>query len=69
VLGRDIRPHGRTIRPRGILRQQQLRAGRPDNERIILVLASGVCRFVSGGGTLTLAGLRVNYACENDGYL
>lgn len=43
--------------------------GGPDIEPIILVLANGARCSFAGGGTLTLAGQRLNYGCDNGGYL
>jgi len=43
--------------------------GGPDIEPIILVLANGARCSFAGGGTATLAGQRLNYGCDNGGYL
>ncbi|MEH0542711.1 hypothetical protein QA802_06360 [Streptomyces sp. B21-105] len=43
--------------------------GGPDIEPIILVLANGAHCSFAGGGTATLAGQRLNYGCDNGGYL
>ncbi|MGW3130671.1 serine/threonine-protein kinase [Streptomyces sp. NPDC001123] len=43
--------------------------GGPDIEPIILVLVNGARCSFAGGGTATLAGLRLNYGCDNGGYL
>ncbi|MEU0337701.1 serine/threonine-protein kinase [Streptomyces bobili] len=43
--------------------------GGPDIEPIILVLANDAHCSFAGGGTATLAGQRLNYGCDNGGYL
>nr|WP_200420273.1 serine/threonine-protein kinase [Streptomyces sp. NBRC 14336] len=43
--------------------------GGPDIEPIILVLTNGARCSFAGGGTATLAGQRLNYGCDNGGYL
>lgn len=43
--------------------------GGPDIEPITLVLAKGARCSFTGGGTATLAGQRLNYGCDNGGYL
>ncbi|MEW2491512.1 serine/threonine-protein kinase [Streptomyces sp. NPDC048411] len=43
--------------------------GGPDIEPIIIVLANGARCSFAGGGTATLAGQRLNYGCDNGGYL
>ncbi|MFK0154315.1 serine/threonine protein kinase [Streptomyces sp. NPDC090493] len=43
--------------------------GGPDIEPITLVLANGARCSFAGGGTATLAGQRLNYGCDNGGYL
>ncbi|GAA2497310.1 hypothetical protein GCM10010276_43080 [Streptomyces longisporus] len=43
--------------------------GGPDIEPISVVLANGARCSFAGGGTATLAGQRLNYGCDNGGYL
>ncbi|MET7780081.1 protein kinase [Streptomyces sp. NPDC005388] len=55
--------------PQGFPGNNDHMPGGPDIEPITLVLSNGArCSFI-GGGTSTLAGQRLNYGCDNGGYL
>ncbi|MFE9600875.1 serine/threonine-protein kinase [Streptomyces hokutonensis] len=55
--------------PEGLPGNNDHMPGGPDIEPIILLLANGARCSFAGGGTATLAGQRLNYGCDNGGYL
>ncbi|MFE0513069.1 serine/threonine-protein kinase [Streptomyces sp. NPDC058964] len=55
--------------PQGFPGNNDHMPGGPDIEPIIVVLANGARCSFAGGGTSTLAGQRLNYGCDNGGYL
>ncbi|MFD4612722.1 serine/threonine protein kinase [Streptomyces sp. NPDC058440] len=55
--------------PQGFPGNNDHMPGGPDIEPITLVLSNGARCSFTGGGTSTLAGQRLNYGCDNGGYL
>ncbi|MFF8029049.1 protein kinase [Streptomyces sp. NPDC007896] len=55
--------------PQGFPGNNDHRPGGPEIEPITLVLSNGARCSFTGGGTSTLAGQRLNYGCDNGGYL
>ncbi|MFD8736562.1 hypothetical protein ACFV06_16835 [Streptomyces sp. NPDC059618] len=55
--------------PGGLPNNNNHMPGGPDIEPITLVLTNGACCSFAGGGTATLTGQRLNYGCDNCGYL
>ncbi|GAX58261.1 serine/threonine protein kinase [Streptomyces olivochromogenes] len=55
--------------PQGFPGNNDHMPGGPDVEPITLVLSNGARCSFTGGGTSTLAGQRLNYGCDNGGYL
>ncbi|WP_371651586.1 MULTISPECIES: hypothetical protein [unclassified Streptomyces] len=55
--------------PEGFPGNNNYMPGGTDIESIIFALADGARCSFSGGGTLTLAGQRLKYGCDNGGYL
>ncbi|MER5804926.1 serine/threonine protein kinase [Streptomyces mirabilis] len=55
--------------PQGFPGNNDHMPGGPDIEPITLVLSNGARCSFAGGGTSTLAGQRLNYGCDNGGYL